>query len=772
MLDSDVSSITDKLAALQAEFHQELPATIAEIRRQWTQLCQREISRDDMVSLHIMVHGLTGSSGTFGAMAVSTISSEIEALLKNQLAEHLLIDADLQQKVEILLDQLVQAAGSWQPTAIPFIPPVPSGYAPDRGSEMVYLVEDDTLVARDISASLELAGYRVLHFINLDDFTEGCAKNHPDAILMDMLFDGSDIDGAAIIKDLRTKQLDCPVIFISNSANVEARLAATRAGATRYFTKPLDMEKLVQTLNGLFNREADPYRILLIDDDEVLLDYYATILREARMSVEALTDPFKCLEVLASFKPDLILLDVYMSDCSGLELAQVIRQDDAWAQLPIVFLSTEPDLDKQLLALNLGGDDFLNKTVEPKHLLKSVFARAKRSRWASALYRNLQDALRESEYKNITLDQHAIVSITDVTGRITYANDKFCEVSQYSREELLGQNHRLLKSGRHLLSFYQDMWREISHGKVWHGCICNRSKNGNEYWVESTIVPFLDERGKPYQYVAVRTDVTRGRMNEDRLNRSQAFANIGTWDWDITSGDLYWSERVAPLFGYERNNVVHSYDNFLASIHPEDRQLVMDAVNNCVEHGAKYDIEHRVVWPDGTVRWMQERGDVVRNEGTGKPLHMLGVVQDITQRKKAEIALVSSEQRLKVAQQIGKIGNWSRNVVTGKTFWSDESYHIFGYEYGAFEPSYDRFMAVVHPDDAANVKQSIKVAVENGQKHSVDHRIILPDGQIRWVHEEAGLVKNDAGEGITLQGTVQDISDRIWSERLQKGYNQ
>jgi len=117
------------------------------------------------------------------------------------------------------------------------------------------------------------------------------------------------------------------------------------------------------------------------------------------------------------------------------------------------------------------------------------------------------------------------------------------------------------------------------------------------------------------------------------------FANIGTWDWNIQTGELYWSERIGPLFGYQGIMPETTYDNFLAAVHPEDRQALVDAVNRCVEQGDDYNIEHRVVWPDGTVHWMLERGDVVRDEH-GAPLHMLGVVQDITDRKQAESELL------------------------------------------------------------------------------------------------------------------------------------
>jgi len=771
----DISSINDKLAALQSKFHQQLPDTISELGHQWAGLCQEEPSHEDIVRLHVMVHGLTGSSGTFGAMAVSTVAAEMEALLKMQADKERvngdsLTDSNFRSKIDSLFEQLVEASETWRPTAIPFVAPVINEPSLKKGGEAIYLVEDDPLVARDISACLEKANYQVEHFLTLSDFEAACTDIQPDAVLMDMMFEGSEVDGSQLVKDLDQYLSNLPVIFISRRGDVEARLAATRAGATRYFTKPLDMDKLVQTLDGLFDRQPDPYRILLVDNDAALLDYSSTILREAGMRVEALSNPLECLDALAGFKPDLILLDVYMPQCSGLELAQVIRQDDDWAQIPIVFLSTEPDPDQQLAALDLGADDFINKSIEPRHLIKAILARAKRSRRTSIVHESLQAALRDSEYKNITLNQHAIVSIADVGGNITYANDKFCEVSGYSRAELLGSNHRILRSDVHKTDFYKVMWETISRGEIWHGLICNRNKSGNEYWVESTIVPFLDERGKPYQYVAVRTDVTQMRISEDRLNRSQEFANIGTWDWNIKTGELYWSERIAPLFGYEKGEIEHTYNNFIECVHPDDQQAVMDAVSDCVYRGAKYDIEHRVVWPDGTVHWMQESGDVVRDVN-GEPTHMLGVVQNISRRKQAELAQNESEARLKLAQQIGKIGNWSWDVVSGKIYWSDEIYRIFGYQPGEFEPNYDYFLAALHPDDVERVKQSEQAAAEKGENHSIDHRIILPDGQVRWVHEEAEPVKNSLGEMTSLHGTVQDISDRIWSEQLQKGNN-
>lgn len=383
-------------------------------------------------------------------------------------------------------------------------------------------------------------------------------------------------------------------------------------------------------------------------------------------------------------------------------------------------------------------------------------------RQALAPLKRLQTLLDTAVDGIITIDQRGIIQSI---------NPAACTLFGYDADELIGQNvNRLMPAPyaqahndyvtRYLTSTQPHI---IGTGREAEGL----RKDGSTFPIHLSVGE--SRLGKRRLFTGIIRDLTQSkraeqelRESETRLQRSQQFANIGSWDWNIQTGELYWSERISPLFGGPEGRLNTSYDNFIQAIHPDDRQRVQDAVTACVEHGAEYNIEHRVVWPDGTQRWLLEKGDVIRDE-QGTPLHMLGVVQDITTRKQIELALTESEQQLRQAQKLAHVGHWHANLLTGELRWSEEIFHIFGLDPATTQPSVQLFKQSVHPDDLDLVETSEANAQRTG-RHDVIHRIIRPNGEVRHVHELAQARRNASGQLIELTGTVQDITEQKQTE--------
>jgi PAS domain S-box-containing protein len=251
------------------------------------------------------------------------------------------------------------------------------------------------------------------------------------------------------------------------------------------------------------------------------------------------------------------------------------------------------------------------------------------------------------------------------------------------------------------------------------------------------------------------------QRGEQRYALAQRAAHIGSWDWNILSGGLHWSDQIEPLFGFERGQFGATYEAFLECVHPEDRQRLIDAVDASVEHGADYEIEHRIVWPDGTVRWVLETGDVMRDEN-GKPVRMVGIVQDVTSRKDAAEALRESEDMFRT------VADQSPNMVfvnvKGRVVYANRMCEeITGYTRDEFyAPGFD-FLQLIARDDQDLFKSNFAARMTGQDVPSYEYALLTKNGKRIDAIVASKLIRY-RGEPAIL-GTVTDITSRKRVER-------
>lgn len=388
---SGLSELNEALRKLREQYKKELPAKLSEIDHLFDELCDAEkFELETLHTLHRRVHALTGSGGTFGFTALGNTARILEIALKECEQENAAsLAEDVLNRLIVQWNEVKSAANS--PDAEPAEqsgnmegaePVVKAGASIKEDDACILLLENDAEQARNFQVQLGHFGYavKVLHDPSL--LNSVIKEAAPSVIIMCVDFPGSNLSGAQslalIPEEIRG---NIPVIFISSRGDMNSRLISVRAGAIAYFTKPLDMGQLVDTLDRLTSiATSDPFKILIVEDSPSLASFYAMTLQSAGMETVVVTDPLKALDAMHEFTPELILVDLYMPGCNGLELAKIIRQQESYVSTPIVFLSAETDVEMHLEAMKFGADDFLMKSIQADHLVSSVTSRVLRYR--------------------------------------------------------------------------------------------------------------------------------------------------------------------------------------------------------------------------------------------------------------------------------------------------------------------------------------------------------------------------------------------------------
>ncbi|MES2218217.1 MAG: diguanylate cyclase [Pseudomonadota bacterium] len=376
------NAINDKLQALYKEYTNNLPAKINNIVANWEKLnenWQPELLHD----FHREIHSLCGSAAIYGYGDLSHAARELETFLKTLDEANATQTPSIVTDITALLDKIVEKAAPQGLEQAPQLPVIHEiiPQVPVTQNKLIYIIDPDPKFAKQVDKGLAEAGYSMRDFNDFSNFKEAIAATEPNGAAM--IVDVENVNRGDInflLKVRKNQQYTMPLICTSTNNNLLTRLKAIRAGSTAFLQKPIEMLQLMRLLDKTNDTTVnESYRILIIDDSPSLGEYYALILQQSGMITNVLTHPMELMETLADFQPDLLLMDIYMPECSGLELAAVLRQEPLYMSLPIIFLSTEDDKLKQLAAMSVGGDDFLTKPILPQHLVGAVRSRAKRA---------------------------------------------------------------------------------------------------------------------------------------------------------------------------------------------------------------------------------------------------------------------------------------------------------------------------------------------------------------------------------------------------------
>ena len=227
---------------------------------------------------------------------------------------------------------------------------------------------------------------------------------------------------------------------------------------------------------------------------------------------------------------------------------------------------------------------------------------------------------------------------------------------------------------------------------------------------------------------------------------------------DGNFGATFISENIKEQLGYEPSDFIDDSEFWAENIHPEDRPVVFENLPKLFETG-NYVHEYRFLHKDGTFRWMRDELRLLKNQD-GEPLEIVGCWMDITERKTMEDDLRNKKSLLEEAQRIAHFGSWDWNILSDEIRWSDEVFRIFGADSETFHPTYTSFLECIHPEDLGQVKEAVEEALKNGAPYAIDHRIVLPDGDIRYVNEQGSVTFSEDGKPVRMTGTILDVTDR------------
>jgi diguanylate cyclase (GGDEF)-like protein/PAS domain S-box-containing protein len=369
--------------------------------------------------------------------------------------------------------------------------------------------------------------------------------------------------------------------------------------------------------------------------------------------------------------------------------------------------------------------------------------------------------------------------------RIVFANPAFSRMTGYDVTELIGLTPRILQGPRTDRTLLLRLRAELERGETFSGEAVNYRKDGSEYDQEWHVAPVQNADGVTTHYVAVLRDITARKqaaqalhesareqrelgelleLERQRLLAAQRVAKIGSWETDLTTNNVIWSEETHRIHETEPGSFDPTHQDFLQIVHPEDRERVDEAFRGSIHTSGEGMIEHRLLLPDGRIKHVEERWQIVW-DAQHAPARAIGTCQDISERKQAESLLLQTRDRLALATQSAQIGIWDWDLVADRLVWDEQMLRLYGLAEGEFGEVYAAWSSCLHPEDRERVSAEIDDAIAGRSEYRSRFRIIRPDGQLRDIEANALVQRAADGTALHMIGANRDISEQVQADR-------
>lgn len=378
----------------------------------------------------------------------------------------------------------------------------------------------------------------------------------------------------------------------------------------------------------------------------------------------------------------------------------------------------------------------------------------------------LMSKQKDLEFLQYAFDQHSIISITDPKGKITFANQKFVEISGYARKELIGKTHRVINSGIHDSLFFKKLWDTIKNGEIWRGKICNKTKSGALYWVQTAIVPRINDQGVIIEYFAIRTDITDQVLTKEALiesevqlqeimdsNHHEIFAV--NKNYELLALNETFKEQFKHFFNIELKvgTNLSALETF-----PSDLWDIWKERYDRAFKGQEKNYQDDYSDPAGILKYVSVNIYPLFNSQQ-KIIGASVFNEDVTERVLAEQQLLQNTEKLERAQKAADIGSWELDILLDKVTWSDHLYDLFEVSHGT-SLSFQDTVKLFGEKDAIALQHKVEHAISRNVPYSILLKLNSKSGHIKYVEAKGFPHSDESGKVIRLTGTAQNVTSK------------